>query len=64
MYAIVIKSSDAAEQFLLYRGVVLGQMEIAIDQSFPALAGRKLFRAITPWSQVLIIRTPFWKTKS
>ena len=37
------KSSEAAEQFLLYRGVVLGQMEIAIDQSFPTLAVRNLF---------------------
>ncbi len=41
------ESSEAAKQFLLYRGVVLGQMEIAIDQSFPTLAVRKLFTAIT-----------------
>jgi hypothetical protein len=33
---------------LLYRGVVLGQMEIAIDQSFPTLTVRELFTAITP----------------
>jgi hypothetical protein len=47
------KSSDTAKQFLLYRGVVLGQMEIAIDQSFPALTVRKLFAAITLQSQIL-----------
>src|ERR1700738_940297 len=40
------KSSETAKQFLLYRGAVLGQMEIAIDQSFPTLAVRNLFTAL------------------
>jgi hypothetical protein len=44
------KSSNAAKQFLLYRGVILGEMEIAIDQSFPASAATKLFAAVTPRS--------------